>query len=253
MVDKGRSLPVYEQVAVALKRDIASGELSPGDQLPSYQALHERFGVSVTTAQRALRLLKDEGLIEGRVGEGTFVRQKRQLFAHSSSYVAPTESGKWAWGEEAAAQGMTGTQRMREVREVPAPEEVADRLNVTTGDPVVLRARVMLLDGDPVELVDSYYPIDIARDTPLAKQGRLKGGSPAALVAAGHGAVEYDEKVKGGPARLEEARALGVPVGTTVLRLARTLFDADGRAVEACFMVLNAERIELSYRLPVHG
>lgn len=252
MVDKGRSRPVYEQVALALKRDIADGALPPGAQLPSFQALRERFGVSITTAQRALRILKDEGLIEGRVGEGNFVQEKRRHFAHSSSYVAPTESGRWAWGDEAAAQGMKGSQRMKDVREVPAPEEVADRLNLTTGDPVVLRPRVMLLDGDPVELVDSYYPVDIARDTPLARSGRMKGGSPAVLAGIGHAGVEYDEKVKAGKATLEEAHALNLPGGTPVLRLARTVFDAEGQAVEACFMVLNGDRIELSYRLPVH-
>ena len=253
MADRRDPRPVYEQVAEALRQDIATGVLQPDAQLPSFQQLRDRFGISVTTAQRALRTLKDEGLIEGRTGQGTFVRRRRPLFAHSASYVCPTESGRWAWGEQAEAQGMKGTQTMGKVREVPAPDEIADCLRLSEGAPVVLRSRTMLLDDEPVELVDSYYPADIARGTPLAEQKRIRGGSPAALAQAGHAAVEYEERVRSRPATPEEARALGLVGGTPVLRLVRTLFDADDRAVEVCVMLMAADRVELRYRLPVHG
>ena len=245
--------PVYEQVAESLRQDIATGTLRPGAQLPSFREMQERFGISVTTAQRALRMLKDEGLVEGRAGEGTFVRPQRRLFVHSSSYVAPTESGNWAWGEEAAAQGMRGTQTMGKVREVPAPDMVADRLRIPEGGLVVLRSRTMLLDGDPVELVDSYYPADLALDTPLAQQKRIRGGSPAALAELGHAAVEYEERVRSRVPSPDEARSLGLVGGTPVLQIVRTLYDADDRPVEVCVMLLAADRVELRYRLPVHG
>ncbi|MCX5202449.1 GntR family transcriptional regulator [Streptomyces sp. NBC_00237] len=253
MVSSQDPRPPFAQVADALRHDIASGALPPGGKLPSFAELRDRFEVSVTTAQRALRELKEDGLVEGRVGKGTFVREKRRMFVHSSSYTAPTESGRWAWGEEAERHGMTGSQRMRPVRELPASEDVADRLDIAVGEPVILRARVMLLDGEPVELVDSYYPATIARGTPLERQERIKGGSPAALVAIGHRAVEYEEKVKATVPTSHESKELSLPAGVPLLRIARTYFDKDGLAVEVCFMAINSERIELNYRLPVHG
>lgn len=253
MTSRGDARPPFARVAEALRRDIAEGRLQPGDQLPSFAELRDRFGVSVTTTQRALRELKDEGLVEGRMGKGTFVREKRRIFVHSASYVAPTESGRWAWGEEAERHGMVGSQRMKPVREVPADAEVADRLGLEVGAPVVLRARVMLLDGEPVELTDSYYPAELVRGTPLAGQKRVKGGSPAALAAIGHAAVEYQEKVRATPPTAAEAKELQLSGGISLLRIARTYFDHDGTAVEACFMAINGDRIELNYRLPVHG
>ncbi|HWO68322.1 MAG TPA: UTRA domain-containing protein, partial [Umezawaea sp.] len=56
-------------------------------------------------------------------------------------------------------------QRLREVAEVEPPREVAEALSVAEGELVVVRRRVMSLDGRPVELTDSYYPVAIARGT----------------------------------------------------------------------------------------
>lgn len=61
-----------EQAAAEIRRLIGAGELGP--RLPSQMALAERLGVSPMTVQRALAILKTEGLIYSRAGRGTFVR-----------------------------------------------------------------------------------------------------------------------------------------------------------------------------------
>jgi len=63
----------YEQVAAILRARIKTGELGP--KLPSYMQLASELEVAPMTVQRALRVLKDEGLIYGRPGLGTFVRE----------------------------------------------------------------------------------------------------------------------------------------------------------------------------------
>lgn len=73
-VDKRSRASRYGQVADELRGAIERGELKAGDRLPSFAELRQFFGVTVTTSQRALRVLKDEGLVEGRKGEGLFVR-----------------------------------------------------------------------------------------------------------------------------------------------------------------------------------
>jgi DNA-binding GntR family transcriptional regulator len=65
--------PPFEQVADALREAIMAGELTPGDRLPSYTEMNKHFDITVTTAQRSLRILKNEGLVEGRQGKGLFV------------------------------------------------------------------------------------------------------------------------------------------------------------------------------------
>ncbi|WP_073501601.1 GntR family transcriptional regulator [Actinacidiphila paucisporea] len=67
--------PPYVQTADALRKEIQNGRLAPGAKLPSARELQEQYGIANSTAQNALRLLKDEGLIYSVQGRGVFVRQ----------------------------------------------------------------------------------------------------------------------------------------------------------------------------------
>jgi GntR family transcriptional regulator len=65
----------YLRVVDAITEQINSGALAPGDKLPTYAQLADQYFVSVSTAQAALRILRDRGLIEGHQGKGTFVSE----------------------------------------------------------------------------------------------------------------------------------------------------------------------------------
>ncbi|WP_422751815.1 winged helix-turn-helix domain-containing protein [Micromonospora sp. WMMD708] len=54
-------------------RSFLSGQLKPGDKLPSFAALCERYEVSNTVIRAAMLILKAEGLIDGRQGKGVYV------------------------------------------------------------------------------------------------------------------------------------------------------------------------------------
>ena len=66
--------PAYAQVADTLRAEIRSGRFRPGGQLPSYEALMRKYGVSITVVRSAVRELKTEGLVLTHQGKGTFVR-----------------------------------------------------------------------------------------------------------------------------------------------------------------------------------
>jgi GntR family transcriptional regulator len=72
-VDPSDPTPLHEQVAAALRRAIADGEARPGDRLPPARDLGAVLGVNANTVLRALRTLRDEGLLEFRQGRGVTV------------------------------------------------------------------------------------------------------------------------------------------------------------------------------------
>jgi DNA-binding GntR family transcriptional regulator len=63
----------YKAIAADLRGKIESGELRPGEQVPSATRICELYGVTKNTALRALKVLQDEGLIRVEQGWGSFV------------------------------------------------------------------------------------------------------------------------------------------------------------------------------------
>ncbi len=61
-----------------LRAAIRTRLFSPGDQLPSLSELSKTYGVSLMTVQKALGVLRDEGLVISRQGKGSFVRQRTE-------------------------------------------------------------------------------------------------------------------------------------------------------------------------------
>jgi len=74
-------VPKYRVVYEALRRDIESGRLPAGARVPSEADLGSRFGASRITVGRAVRDLQVEGLVERRIGSGTFVRRPSTMSA----------------------------------------------------------------------------------------------------------------------------------------------------------------------------
>src|SRR5689334_1191017 len=66
--------PRYIAIAEALAADVRTGQLAPGDRLPTHRDLAFKLGVTVGTVSRAYAEAERRGLIGGEVGRGTFVR-----------------------------------------------------------------------------------------------------------------------------------------------------------------------------------
>ena len=81
---KGRDGPVYLAIADAIASDVEEGRLMPGTRLPAQRALAEILDIDFTTVTRAYAEAHKRGLVEGRVGHGTYV-QRRQKQALSVS------------------------------------------------------------------------------------------------------------------------------------------------------------------------
>lgn len=75
MFDPASQVPLYVQIANHVEAQISSGELAPGGRLPAERDLAEQWGVAYQTVRRAMRELRERGLVASVVGKGTFVRK----------------------------------------------------------------------------------------------------------------------------------------------------------------------------------
>ncbi|GGX13438.1 hypothetical protein GCM10010383_49360 [Streptomyces lomondensis] len=156
-----------------------------------------------------------------------------------------------AWSADAAAQGRRGTQRIVHAGEVPAPAEVARLLGVPDGEPVVVRRRLILLDDEPNELTDTYYPTAIARGTPLAGTAKIRGGAVTLLAELGHVGVLVREDVTAALPEDEEQETLRLTPTDPVLRLTRLTLDADDEPIQVDRMVMSAQGQQLRYEIRI--
>ncbi|MDD4731625.1 MAG: FadR/GntR family transcriptional regulator [Desulfovibrio sp.] len=65
----------YQEITARIREMLASGALGPGDRLPSERTLAERFRVSRNSVREAIRALAEQGVLESRRGDGTYVRE----------------------------------------------------------------------------------------------------------------------------------------------------------------------------------
>jgi GntR family transcriptional regulator len=91
-IDHSSPVPLHEQVAGAIRRAIPEGEADPGERLPPARDLAAVLGVNANTVFRALRTLREEGLVEFRRGRGVSVTgvapQRSPVVAKARELVA---------------------------------------------------------------------------------------------------------------------------------------------------------------------
>lgn len=226
----------YAEIAAHYRQQIQDGVLKPGDTMPSLRQVCERFGVANTTANRAYRALKMEGLTLPRAGVGTVVAGL--ISNNIAARVRLHEStGKALGGGE--------TSRILEVGTVGADELVAPRLDVAPGTPVHVRRRVVSRHGVPVHVSSSYYPAYVIAVTPELAEPVSTGGSRE--LAAERLGVAQDhvlEEVTSRLATSTEKAALGLTAGDVVVtQVVRTVYLADDRVVEVAVKVAGGATI----------
>ncbi len=248
----------YERIAADLREKILAGEIAPGERLPSEPALAKQYGTTRTTARKAITLLKSEGRVESQQGSGTTVRIKPFVRLHSAgaNYRERRASGIANFNAEAAAQGQRAEQRLLEVGAVHAPPEVAARLEFADDDERAIRRRLLfLLDDEPDQTCDSYYPYALAKDTPLSVARKIKGGAHA-VIESTDGPIRrtirrFVEDLEIRMPTPDEIRDLRIPSGVPVARVFRTAYDSDGHPVEVLDSVIPCDKHSFRYVIDV--
>ncbi len=182
--------------------------------LPSEAELSAEFDASRVTIRRALELVRDEGLIDARQGFGWFVSSEpvRQHLETLGTIEAQLEDS-----------GRHAERRVEEFAFASAPERVAAVLGVTD----VLRVkRVNLADGEPFAVVTVWCPADLGRSLSLADVAERPFYELLGVELRG-----ASQTIGADAATPDDARLLGVPVGSPVLRCERVTTDARGNRV----------------------
>ena len=238
-IDPDLPIPLYHQIYLALKKRIQSGEFEDDTTLPGEMELCRAFGVSRITVKRALSELAAEGYVSRHRGRGTVVRYRVPSPVVRASFDGLIEN--------LTLMGVKTHVEVLSVADEPADGVVAEALEVEPGTVVQHAVRRRLIEDAPFSFLRTFIPLDIAArfaadrlgDTPILTLLREAGAVPdrARQVIT---AVSADQ---------DAADALGLSIGAPLLRVTRTIKEADGRPIQHIVAAYRPDRYEYEMKL----
>jgi DNA-binding GntR family transcriptional regulator len=222
----------YARIAAHYAELITTGQLQPGTLLPSIKNLSEEWKVSTATAEKALRKLRNEGLVRGIHGIGTEVLDQPGPMSSGSQRQDRGRRTGSSWGDGERSDS-------HQAAVVPAPADVAQALDIQPGADVVRRSRVYRDRHGIVAHSTSWIPARYGKLIPeLAESERLTGGTSLQLIAKATGnpishRIDTASATLLTPehARLLELDAEDLPAEPVVVMTAKFV-DSEGNIVE---------------------
>lgn len=239
--------PPYLVIAEALRADIAAG-LDAGAKLPSISTLAKQYGVVGSVVGRAYDLLVAEELVIARHGKGYYVRGPEAADLLVRRHRPASADSPFAQG--AAEQGTVGSWQ-HDSATARATAEVAARLGIDEGAPVMRTEYVYLANELPVQLATSWEPLAVTGGSliVLPENGPFQGIGVAARMRV----IDIEvgtpvERVRARRVTQAEAVKLQCSAGEPVMAIERTYYDQKtGRPVETADVTLLGSRWVAEY------
>jgi GntR family transcriptional regulator len=231
-------MPLYARVRDELRGLIRGGTYRPYDRLPSEIELVQRFRVSRITVRQALKSLAGEGLIHSTQGKGSFVSMPKAV-----------QDAQVLLGFHEAMQhkGFTSSSRILAVGARRAAREVAEALRLKPGTPVFEVRRVRCIEGAPVSLDLSYFPLDIGER--LRQHDLACDIFPLLESSCGIALARAEVRVEAVASRRDVAEALAIVPGQPVLHMRRLSYSAGGRPVDYEHLYCRGDAYECKFEL----
>lgn len=231
------TMPLYAQVANALRGEIESGQWARGAQLPAIDDLAIRFGVARATLRQAIEVIEEEGLVERRHGRGTFVscepREQRWLRLASDwdSFLRMIEP------LEPKVLKVEAAERQPPIFEGEGKPAAAYQ-NIK---------RVHYKEGVPFCTLDIFLSADLY----LRYRDRLRTELVMPVLASAPD-IEIDrvhQTLTVNGANQENAELLDLPLGAPVATVRRTIKDKSGTCIFVADLVYRGDVVKLDIDL----
>ena len=225
-------IPAYIQIHDQIKAEIDQKIWKIGQRLPSERDLAEKFQVSRMTLRQAITLLVEEGVLERRVGSGTFV---------ASTHVQEKMRGTTSFTEIMKSQGkIPSTQVISYKRTIPSLQEV-DKLGIDKTETIVRMERVRYADGVPVVYEVASIPERFIKNF---KKEEVTSHFFQTMEEHGYRIGKSQQTIYARLAKEKIAEYLEIPKGHAILGLTQISYLDNGTAFEYVKSQYVGERFE---------
>jgi GntR family transcriptional regulator len=236
VLDRESPIPLYYQLASAIRERIQAGVLAAGDQLPAERDLAKEAGISRMTARQALADLAFSGDVIVRHGVGTFVAAPK--LTHDALHLL-------GFTEEMERLGGAVSSRVLECAVVTPPAAIAAALALADDERTVRVVRLRSAGETPLLLETSYVP---AAQCPGLEREDLERQSLYSLLELryGHHLQAARQTIEAAVARSYESALLGVDEGASMLVLEGVTTTDGGWPIEWFKAIYRADRVKIA-------
>lgn len=239
--------PLYQQIAEDLRRQIESGSLKRGSQLPTEGELRDQYRASRNTIREAIRRLTSQGLIQTRAGQGTFVTNKINPYVTvlTTEPQGPQVGDNVSFLSDVTARDRVPSVSVPRVEVVRPPVVITGRLRVPPGTELVSRHQERRIDGIPWSLQTSFYPMELVESgaTRLLRKEDITEGTVSYLEATlGLRQIGYRDWITARNPDGTEERFFGISHDSTVFEIFRTAFAQNQTPMRVTVTVFPADR-----------
>lgn len=213
-------LPAYIKIHDAIKKDIDEGVWLIGDRLPSERDLADHFEVTRMTLRQAVTLLVEEGILERRVGSGTYVASHR---------VRDKMRGTTSFTEIVHSQGKTPSSKLISYQRQLASDTEIKELQLEPSDYVIRMERIRYADNIPLVFEVASIPEKFIKDM---KRDEITEHFFKTLVSHGFEIGKSRQTIYAKTASERVASYLSVSRGHAILALTQVSYFSNGNPFE---------------------
>ena len=213
-------LPAYLQIHDQIKKEIDEEVWQIGQRLPSERDLAETFQVSRMTLRQAITLLVEEGVLERRVGSGTFV---------ASTRVQEKMRGTTSFTEIMKSQGKTPSSQLISYRRTLPSKQEIEKLGINKTENIIRMERVRYADKLPVVYEVASIPEKFIKNF---NKEEITSHFFQTLQEHGYKIGKSQQTIYARLAKEKIAHYLGIPRGHAILALTQVSYFEDGTAFE---------------------
>lgn len=238
--DVKRPEPGYVQIANYYRNAILTGELNPGDRLPSTNELAKQWHVARETASKAISRLQVEQAVYS-TPRGTFVSSDDHITWTPGDRIRRPQPGGVTHGEKVT---------LSEAGIVLAPNYVAELLGIEPGSQVIRREEITTLRGRPRMLSVDWIPTNhVMAEAELLGPPTPEGPAHVIETVTGRRVNHAQDHLEGREADTREAGALKIPVGSPILAGAHVWSDDEGVILYGEWVMPPRQVITYSYEV----
>ncbi len=215
------NLPVYIQIHDQIKTKIESGFWKIGDRLPSERDLSVQFGVSRMTLRQAIQTLADEGILERKIGSGTYVARQK---------VQEKMSGTTSFTDIMLSQGRVPSSKVVSYFYTAPSSSEMEKLQLQENEQILRMERVRYADDVPICFEVASIPESLIKNF---SKGEVTSSLYKTLEEkGGHKIGGANQTISAMLAAEQIAEYLQIKRGDAILRMRQVSFFEDGRPFE---------------------